>query len=215
MSIDPENEAHLSGLLQNARAGDEKAGSDLINSYRARIRRMIDLRMDRRLNSRLDASDVVQETMLEANRRLSEYFQNPPTELFVWIRWIANDKLVDAHRFHLGAQKRDVGQEISIHRRTVAEATSYALAEHLLGRFASPSEAIRQVEVQAAIESAINRMEPVDREVLVMRHFENLTNKEVAESLGLTKSGASRRYIAAVKRLKEQLQDIPLFEDYY
>jgi RNA polymerase sigma-70 factor (ECF subfamily) len=203
-------------LLQRVAVGDVQARSDLINLYRERIKRMVALRMDRRLQGRVDASDILQETSLEAARRLDEFLAQPEaTSFFLWLRWIANDKLIDAQRFHLGAQKRRVGQEVSIHERPVAAATSCALAEHLLGKLTQPSAAIRKLEVQAALESAINQLDPVDREVLVLRHFEDLSNNETAEVLGLKKSGASRRYIVALGRLKELLAEIPVFSDYF
>jgi RNA polymerase sigma-70 factor (ECF subfamily) len=203
-------------LLARSKAGDLIARSDLVALYRERIKRMVALRMDRRLQSRVDASDIVQDASLEATRRLDEYFtQSKPMDFFVWLRWIANDKLVDAQRFHLGAQKRQVGHEMSLYSRPVAEATSIALAEHLLGRITQPSKAIRKLEIQASLEEAVNQLDPVDREVLVLRHFEDLTNKETAEILGLKKSGASRRYVVALSRLKELLQGNPVFADYF
>lgn len=126
-------------LLKRAKEGDALAKSDLVGRYRDRIKRMVAIRMDRRLQSRVDASDIVQDASLEATRRLEEYFCQPePMDFFVWLRWIANDKLVDAQRFHLGAQKRQVGHEVSLYSRPVAEATSFALAEHLLGRIMQP-----------------------------------------------------------------------------
>lgn len=209
-------EGEVAVLLIRARQGDELARSDLVQLYRERIKRMIALRMDRRLQSRVDASDIVQDASLEATRRLEEYFCQPePMDFFVWLRWIANDKLVDAQRFHLGAQKRQVGHEVSLYCRPVAEATSFALAEHLLGRITQPSEAIRKLELQASLEDAVNQLDPVDREVLVLRHFEDLSNNETAEILGIKKSGASRRYVVALSRLKELLQDNPVFSDYF
>lgn len=200
-------------LIDLAAKGDEKAYRELFAQYRDQLKRMVQLRMDRRLSARMDASDIVQEASLEAAKRLPDYAKQKNMEFFVWLRWIANDKLIDAHRAHIGAQKRQVGQEVSIFAKPMVEATSFVLAEHLLGQLDSPSEALRAAETKLAIESALNDLDPVDREVLVLRHFEHLSNKETAEILGLKKSGASRRYVEALKRLKEQLSDIPLFQD--
>ena len=108
-----------------------------------------------------------------------------------------------------------LGQEVSIFARPMAEATSFALAEHLMGRLTSPTQALQKAETQMAVEEALNQLEPVDREVLVLRHFEHLSNQETAEVLGLKKSGASRRYIAALKRLKELLSDSPVFQEFF
>ena len=171
--------------------------------------------MDRRLAKRVDASDIVQDATFEASRRLQDYLADPKMDFFVWLRWIANDKLIDSHRHHLGAQKRQLGQEVSIFARPMAEATSFALAEHLMGRLTSPTQALQKAETQMAVEEALNQLEPVDREVLVLRHFEHLSNQETAEVLGLKKSGASRRYIAALKRLKELLSDSPVFQEFF
>lgn len=202
-------------LLAEAMAGDKEAQAALLNLYRDRLTRMVRLRMDRRLSTRVDASDIVQEANIDALRRLDEYLADPKMDFFVWLRWIANDKIIDAHRFHLGAQKRQIGQEVSIFARPMAEATSYALAEHLLGRLPSPSHVIRKAETQMAMEQVLNQLDPVDREVLVLRHFEHLTNKETASVLGLKKSGASRRYVEALKRLKVLLKDLPMFEEFF
>ncbi|MEM7455163.1 MAG: sigma-70 family RNA polymerase sigma factor [Planctomycetota bacterium] len=202
-------------LAQKARDGDREAASQLVARYRDRLVKMVRLRMDRRLSKRVDASDIVQEATLDAVQRFEQYLKKPDVDLFVWLRWIANDKLIDAHRFHLGTQKRQLGQEVSIFARPVAEATSFALAEHLLGRLTSPTAALRAIETRSELENALNQLEPVDREVLVLRHFEHLSNKETAEVLGLKKSGASRRYVEALKRLKELLKDVPAFEEFF
>ncbi|HBE71576.1 MAG TPA: RNA polymerase subunit sigma [Planctomycetaceae bacterium] len=203
-------------ILKRAKEGDASARSDLVALYRDRIKRMVSLRMDRRLQSRVDASDIVQDASLEATKRLDEYFAKTDSmDFFVWLRWLAIDKLLDTHRFHLGAQKRRADQEVSIYSRPVAEATSIALAEHLLGRVTQPSESIQKRELQVALEEALNDLDPVDREVLVLRHFEDLSNNETAAVLGIKKSGASRRYVVALARLRELMQDNPAFSDYF
>ena len=211
----PEPGNEYQRLLASAKDGDEQARFQLIQHFRARLVKMVQLRMDRRLSTRIDASDIIQEASIDAMRRVDEYFADPKVDLYVWLRWIANDKLIDAHRFHIGAQKRQVGAEVSINARPVAEATSFALAEHLLGRITSASQAVQKVEFQNAVESALNSLDPIDREVLVLRHFEGLSNKETAEILGLKKSGASKRYITALTRLKNELEKVGLFDEYF
>ncbi|MEM7557799.1 MAG: sigma-70 family RNA polymerase sigma factor [Planctomycetota bacterium] len=215
-TTDSDSQTNVEQLLKRAADGDQTARSDLIDLYRGRIKNMVSLRMDRRLLSRLDASDILQEATIEASNRMDDYFASSNSmDFFLWLRWIANDKLIDAQRFHLGAQKRNIGMELSLDARPLAEATSYALAEHLLGRLDHPSEAIRMAETRLALENAINSLDGVDREVLVLRHFEGLSNKETSEILGLKKSGASKRYVNALSALKELLQSVPLFADYF
>lgn len=211
-----DNEVKIEALIDRAAQGDQSACTQLFSTYREPLLRMVRLRMDRKLSTRVDASDVVQEANIEAVRRLPEYARSgKKMDFFLWLRWIANDKLIDAHRYHIGTQKRQVGQEVSIFARPLAEATSYALAEHLLGRLASPSEALKTAETKLAVENALNKLDPVDREVLVLRHFEQLTNQQTAAVLGLQKSGASRRYVAALTRLKKELQNVPMFEQFF
>ena len=158
MSNQPDSD--LEQLLIAAEAGDKAARAQLLGLYRDRLTRMVRLRMDRRLSTRVDASDIVQEATIDAERRLNEYLgKKEKMDFFVWLRWIANDKIIDAHRFHLGAQKRQIGQEVSIFARPMAEATSYALAEHLMGRVSSPSAAIQNAETRLAVEQALRENE--------------------------------------------------------
>ena len=201
--------------MAKAKGGDEQARFQLIQHFRDRLVKMVQLRMDRRLSTRIDASDVIQEASIDAVRRIDEYFSDPKVDMYVWLRWIANDKLIEAHRFHIGAQKRQVGAEVSINARPVAEATSFALAEQLMGRLTSASQAFQRAEFQHAVEQALNSLDPVDREVLVLRHFEGLSNKETAEILGLKKSGASKRYIVALGRLKSEFENAGLLDEYF
>ncbi|GAB5406576.1 MAG: sigma-70 family RNA polymerase sigma factor [Aureliella sp.] len=203
-------------LLTRAKAGDVSARSCLVDHYRDRIKRVVSLRMDRRLQSRVDASDIVQDASLEATQRLDEYFgRTEPIDFFIWLRWLAIDKLVDTHRFHLGTQKRRADQEVSLYSRPVAAASSIALVEHLIGRVNQPSESLHKRELQHSLEKALNQLNPVDREVLVLRHFEDLSNNETAAILGIKKSGASKRYVVALARLKEFMEVNPAFSDYF
>jgi RNA polymerase sigma-70 factor (ECF subfamily) len=206
------DEAH-EAMLQRAAAGDAPAADALLAPHRDRLRRMAELRLDRRLRGRVDADDIVQETFLEAVRRLPEYVKNRNMSFPVWLRFLAGQKLVDALRYHLGVQKRDAGLEVSLYRGPMPEASSASLASMLLGRFTSPSQAAMRIETQVQVQEVLNSMDPIDREVLVLRHFEHLNNNEVAELLGLGKSAASKRYIMALKRLRQILSQIPGFEE--
>jgi RNA polymerase sigma-70 factor (ECF subfamily) len=197
-------------LLNRALAGDETALAALFNGYREPLRRMVRLRLDRRLSGRVDSSDVIQEAYLDVRKRLSEYARDPTAMPFhLWLRLIAGQKLTDVHRYHLGTQMRDAGQEVSLHRGPFPQASSISLAAQLLGRMTSASKAAIRAEHKLIVQEALNGMDPIDREVLTLRHFEHLSNEETALVLGLTKSAASNRYIRALRRLKEILSSIP------
>ena len=197
-------------LIQRALAGDESALAALFDGYRGRLRRMIRLRLDRRLSGRVDSSDVLQEAYLDVRKRIAEYARDPAAMPFhLWLRLVAGQRLTDVHRYHLGAQMRDAGQEVSLHRGPFPQASSVSLAAQLLGKMTSASHAAIRAEHKLIVQEALNGMDPIDREVLALRHFEHLSNDETAQVLGLTKSAASNRYIRALKRLKEILSSIP------
>jgi RNA polymerase sigma-70 factor (ECF subfamily) len=198
-------------LLGRARAGDAQARADLFARCRDRLRRMVRLRLDRRLQGRVDPSDVLQDAYLDYARRFPEWVERPAMPFFLWLRLLTGQKLVDLHRRHLGAQMRDAGQEVSLYRGALPQASSAALAAHLLGRLTSASQAAVRAETQVRVQEALNGMEPIDREILTLRHIEMLRNEEAAEVLGLGKSAASNRYIRALRRLKEALGDWPGF----
>jgi RNA polymerase sigma-70 factor (ECF subfamily) len=196
-------------LIDRAVQGDQTAWGDLLARYRGRLRRMVAMRMDRRLQGRVDASDVIQEAMLEASRRLGDYKQNPTMPFFLWLRFLTGQRLLEQHRRHLGAQVRDAGREISLYRGAMPETTTAALAAQLLGRHTSPSQAAMRAERKIRLQEALNGLDPVDREILALRHFEQLSNGEAAQVLDLDKSAASKRYARALIRLKDILANTP------
>jgi RNA polymerase sigma-70 factor (ECF subfamily) len=197
-------------LLRSALAGDESALAALFDGYRDRLRRMIRLRLDRRLSGRVDSSDVLQDAYLDVRKRLAEYARDPAAMPFhLWLRLVAGQRLTDVHRYHLGSQMRDAGQEVSLHRGPFPQADSVSLAAQLLGKMTSASKAAIRAEHNLIVQETLNGMDPIDREVLALRHFEHLSNDETAQLLGLSKSAASNRYIRALKRLKEILSSIP------
>ena len=200
-------------LLDRASGGEEDARGQLFACYRDRLRRMVLLRMDRRLQGRLDASDVLQETYLTFAKRLSEYAAERPMPLFLWLRLITGQKLTDLHRQHLGAKMRTAAQEVSLNQGAMPSATSISIAAQLLGKLPSPSQAARWAETKRSLQNALNNMEPIDRKVLALRHFEGLNNSETAEVLGIKKSAASNRYVRALQRLKQILSVLPGFAD--
>jgi RNA polymerase sigma-70 factor (ECF subfamily) len=197
-------------LLGRALAGDELALAALFDAYRERLRRMIRLRLDRRLSGRIDSSDVLQDAYLDVRRRITEYARDPSAMPFhLWLRLVTGQRLTDLHRHHLGSQMRDAGQEVSLHRGPFPQASSISLAAQLLGTMTSASKAAIRAEHKLIVQEALNGMDPIDREVLALRHFEHLSNDETALVLGLSKSAASNRYIRALRRLKEILSSIP------
>jgi RNA polymerase sigma-70 factor, ECF subfamily len=196
-------------LLRSEAPGDPGAFGELLEQYRGRLRRMVALRLDPRLHGRIDPSDVIQETYLEAWARLAGYLHNPAMPFYLWLRFLAGQKLVTLHRHHLGRQMRDAGREVSLYRGRLPETSSAALAAQLLGHEPRPSEAAVRAELKIRLQEALNNMDPLDREILALRHIEQLSLAETAEVLGLTESGACRRHLRALKRLKEILSSLP------
>lgn len=170
---------------------------------------MVRLRMDPRLQGRVDAADVLQEAYIECAKRFGEYQKSSSMPLYLWVRFLTFQKLIDLHRHHLGTQLRDASQEVALYRGALPKASSVLLAAQLLGRLTSASHAAIRAETQLRVQDALNQMDPMDREVLILRHFEMLTNEETAQVLGLKKTAASNRYIRALKRLKEIVLSIP------
>jgi len=202
-----------SELLQRAASGDEVAVNELFARYRDRLRAMVRLRLNRRLQGRVDPSDVLQDAYLEVSRGLADYLRAPTLPFFLWLRHITGQKLIMVHRQHLGAQMRDADKEVSLYRGALPEASSASLANQLLGRLTSVSQAAMRAELQIRVQEALAGMEPLDREVLALRHFEMLTNAETAQVLGIRKSAASNRYVRALERLKEILAGLPDFTE--
>lgn len=200
-------------LLQNAAAGDEQAVQDLFARHRDRLKRMVHLRLSRRLQGRVDDSDVVQEALTDCARRLQEYVADPKLPFFLWLRHMTGLKLNEFHRRHLGTQLRDADREVTLHRGGLPEADSMSLAAHLLGQLTTPSQAAIKAETRLIVQDALNNMDATDREVLALKHFEQLSTTEIAEVLGMSKAGAGSRYLRAIKRLKEILSQIPGFMD--
>jgi RNA polymerase sigma-70 factor (ECF subfamily) len=203
------NSSETARLLERARAGDVDALNSIFTRHRERLRRMVDIRLDRRLQARLDASDVVQEAYLEVAQRLNEYLLDPKLPLFLWLRLVVGQRLMKLHRHHLGTQRRDVGREVSLCRRPFPAASSAALAAQLLGKQTSPTQAALRAERMLRIQEALNALDPLDREVLSLRHFEELTRAETAQVLGIEDSAAAKRYVRAMKRLTDILAGMP------
>ena len=207
-----EDSSDVQELTRRLGEGDQSALAELFLCYRERLRRMVRLRLDRRLQGRVDPSDVLQEAYLDFSERAGAYAADPNMPLFLWLRFLTGQRLQVIHRKHLGTKMRDAGQEVSLYRGPLPQASSVSLAEQLLGHLTSPSHAAARAEMQVRLQGALNRMDALDREVLVLRHFEELSNGETARALGLEKSAASNRYIRALKRLKRVLSTMPGFD---
>jgi RNA polymerase sigma-70 factor, ECF subfamily len=204
--------AELSDLEARLRGGDPAAAAELFSACRSRLKRMIRLRLDRRLQGRLDASDVLQEAFLDVQKKAPDFAAKPAMPAYVWLRLVTAERLLILHRRHLGAQMRDASQEVSLCRDGTPAATTQSLANLLLGRLTSPSAVAIRAERRQRMQEALDTMDPIDREVLALRHFEELSNSETAAALGLTKTAASNRYIRALRRLKEILATLPGLE---
>jgi RNA polymerase sigma-70 factor (ECF subfamily) len=190
-------------LLDAARDGDKDALAVLIERHRDRLERTVRLRMDRRLQGRVDPADVIESAYLAARDRFPQYSANPPLPFFLWLRLEVGQKLVDVHRFHLGTQMRDAGQGVSLQRGALPQVTSQCLAEQLLGKLITASRAALRADLQLRVEEALNGMDRQNREVLILRHFEELTNAEAAQVLGIKPTAAINRYVRALKRLND------------
>lgn len=191
-------------LLERLRANLPSAWTDLLSQQRDRLHRAVAFRLDRRLRGRVDASDIVQEACLEAHERLPAYLAKPDMPIHLWLRFLVGQRLLIVHRQHLGTAMRDAGRE-----QSRADSTSDGLVEHLLANAPSPSEDVARREAFAYLHEALEAMDPMDREVLTLRHFEQLSNVEVAQFLHIETSAASKRYLRALGRLQEILAGRP------
>lgn len=193
-------------------AGEEAALAEFFAAERPRLQRMVEFRLDPRLRGRVDAEDILQEGYVAAAQRLDALRTSQPMSPLVWLRLIIGQTLIDVHRRHIGAQRRDADRERSI-QANLAGGTSMTMSFHLLGRLTSPSKAAVRAELNDLVTKALDEMNETDREVLALRHFEELTNKETADVLGIEPKAASIRYVRALARLKEVLKHVPGFFD--
>jgi RNA polymerase sigma-70 factor (ECF subfamily) len=196
-------------LIERARAGDREARDALFCQYRERLRRMVELRLDAHLQGRIDVSDVVRDAHIDVVERLEDYLRDPKLPLFLWMRQVVGERLVKLHRHHLGMRMREAGREVLLYRGALPVASSAALAARLLGKSTSPTPAAIRAERILRMQEALNKLDPADREILSLRHFEELTAAEAAQVLGIEESAAAKRDFRAVKRLKQVLADMP------
>ncbi len=193
-------------LVDRILSGDREALGELFAIYRPRLWRMVTFRLHPSLQGRIDADDVLQDAWLRAIERIEHFYEGQGASSFLWFRSIVIQTLLDLHRFHLGAQKRSAGRELSIDSGWAAGSTSSCLAFHLSDSARSPSSNASHAELTKQLDSVLLGMNDVDREVLALRHFEALSNSEVAKLLNLTEQAASVRYVRALGRLKQILE---------
>ena len=202
---------HEDSDIVRLRDSGEDGLAAALAAHHDRLERIVDLRIDPRLAARVDPADVLQETFLEAQKRLARYLDQPSVPLFVWLRGVTLDTLIHVHRRHL-AKMRDAGLEVSLHTGAQPHVSSIALAGWLVADLTSPSQVAMRDEAAAKVAEALDSMDDIDREVLILRHFEQLSNDEVAGVVGVKKAAASRRYTRALKRFREVMDSVPGFE---
>jgi RNA polymerase sigma-70 factor (ECF subfamily) len=198
----------LNGLLQRAAGGDQVSWAQIVALHHDRLRRMVALRLDPRLQGRIDPSDVLQETYLEAAQGLAEHLRSSDIPFYLWLRLLAGSRLARAHRAHLGTSKRAAGREVPIDT-ALPEASSVVLADCLVSAGDRPSEATIRAEERAGMQQALERLDAADREVLALRHYEQMTTAEIGQVLDISAAAASKRYLRALERLREILQAMP------
>ncbi|HEY5312460.1 MAG TPA: sigma-70 family RNA polymerase sigma factor [Pirellulales bacterium] len=194
-------------LLRRAGEGDASAVNGLLQRHREALRRIVTLRLDRALQRRVDASDIVQDVMIEANRRLDDYLAAPNVPFHLWLRQIARDRVIDAYRRHKVAGRRSIDREQPLVARSAGSQSAWDLVAQLAGRELTPAAAAVWHELEGRFRAALEQLDESDREVIVMRHFEQLGNSEVAQTLGLSEPAAGMRYLRAMRRLREMLDE--------
>ena len=196
-------------LLVLSAAGDEAAWGALLVAHQERLARMVAFRMDPRVRGRIDAADIVQEAFVEASAHREVYFRAPTVPLFLWLRGVVRNKLLEMHRHHLGAQMRDAKRDRPLDCPVQSDEMSAVLCAHLTAGLTRASVAAVRDEIKARLTETLDRMEPADREILAMRHFEQLTNAEAAQVIGIQERAAAKRYLRALERLKQTLSAMP------
>ena len=192
-------------LLDDAKTGDGSAVDRLLGEFREPLRKVIDLRLDPVLGRRVDASDIVQDVLIEANQRLTEYLKNPQMPFHLWLRHLAQDRIIDTHRRHRQAQRRSIDKEQPIQRPAWADQSSVQLVAQLIDTEQTPASAAIQQELQRRLNDALAELGEDDRDIILMRHHEQLSNQDVAAALGLTEAAASMRYLRALRKLRAVL----------
>ncbi|HEX4145092.1 MAG TPA: sigma-70 family RNA polymerase sigma factor [Pirellulales bacterium] len=196
-------------LLDAARRGDADARGQLLARHRDALRRLVGLRIDPALGRRVDASDIVQDVLLDADRRLVDYLASDGMPFHLWLRCLARDRLIDAHRHHRRAQRRSLDREQPLLQMAWSDQSAIDLADLVRDRQATPAAAAMGRELELRFQAALDQLDDTDREIVLLRHFEQLTNGETAEVLGLSAPAAGMRYLRAMRRLRTLLDEVP------
>lgn len=191
--------------LEKLRTGGPEAVAELFSKYRDQLEQMIGFRMDPRLKGRIDPADVLQEAYLQLAKRLDEYLETPKVSFYVWMRQLTYQTLIDQHRLHFRT-KRGLGQEAQ--KKRAYNGTTYSIVGRLIAQNTTPGRAFEREEEKEQLHQALDSMQEVDREVLALRHFEGLPNKQVAEVLGIAITAASNRYVRAMTRLGKIMEEL-------
>ena len=201
----------LTLLLDRAAGGDAEAWGALLARHQERLQCVLAFRLDPRLRGRLDAADVIQEAFIVATARRADFFGQSSQPLFLWLRWVVGNTLLELQRHHLGTQKRDAAREVSSRRRRGGSNgdSRELLVAHLSAGATGPATAAGRAEAMARVTDALGQMDPTDREVLALRHFEQLSNGEAAQVLGIQERAAAKRYVRALERMRDVLSDMP------
>jgi RNA polymerase sigma-70 factor (ECF subfamily) len=210
MSIEPPVDDETP-LINRIIRGDKAALAELFTLYRPRLWRMVNFRLDPRLRGRVDPDDILQDAWVNAVTRIQSFLTDASRSCFIWFRLIVQQTLVDVHRRHLGADKRSAARERSLFQPGHADSTSTSLAFHLQAHLTSPSSAVVRAEQAQQLDTVLQGMSEIDREVLALRHFEQLTNAETAQVLDMSEQAASVRYVRALQRLRKVLEVMPGF----
>lgn len=189
-------------LLDEARTGETVAVDRLLGEFREPLRQVINLRLDPVLARRVDASDIVQDVLLEANQRLIEYLKNPAMPFHLWLRHLAQDRIIDTHRRHRQAQRRSIDREQAIQAPAWANDSSVQLVSQLIDAEQTPASAAIHQELQRRLNDALTQLNEDDRDIILMRHHEQLSNQDVAAALEVTEAAASMRYLRALRKLR-------------
>jgi len=208
MPLWPEHSA-TQNLLAEARRGDPAAVNRLLERHRTSLRRLIQLRLDRQIARRVDASDIVQDVLLEANTRLNDYLVDPRVPFHLWLRQLAQDRMIDMHRRHRGAQRRSLDREQSLAAPQFADQSGLDLLGQLADHELTPAAASIRKELEGRFLGALDQLEDEDRDILLMRHFEQLGNNEVAAALGMSAAAAGMRHLRALRKLRAILGERP------
>ncbi len=209
------DETRTESLLVRAAGGDGAAWGALLTAHQERLARMVAFRMEPRLRGRIDAADVLQEAFIAATERRAEFFAQTASRsasgLFLWLRWMVGNTLLELHRHHLGVKMRDVRREVASGRSSDGDGvdtTRVALVAQLTAGCTGPATAAGRAELRERVNEVIGQMEPIDREVLALRHYEQLTNAEAAQVLGIQERAAAKRYLRALERLREAMSSM-------